>query len=63
MERVEPNTVLYETLDGTHHRLNFDFAMLLPPFGGVPLKAFDAAGHGGVDFSGIIQHVRSLAGK
>lgn len=24
---------------------------------------FDAAGHGGVDFSGIIQHVRSLAGK
>jgi 3-hydroxyisobutyrate dehydrogenase len=26
-------------------------------------RAFDAAGHGGVDFSGIIQHVRSLAGK
>jgi len=26
-------------------------------------KAFDAAGHGGVDFSGIIQQVRSLAGK
>ena len=26
-------------------------------------KAFDAAGHGGVDFSGIIQHVRSLAGE
>jgi 3-hydroxyisobutyrate dehydrogenase len=26
-------------------------------------KAFDAAGHGGVDFSGIIQHVRTLAGK
>ena len=26
-------------------------------------KAFDAAGHGGGDFSGIIQHVRSLAGK
>jgi 3-hydroxyisobutyrate dehydrogenase len=26
-------------------------------------KAFDATGHGGVDFSGIIQHVRSLAGK
>ena len=23
-------------------------------------KAFDAAGHGGVDFSGIIQHVREL---
>src|SRR6202030_596084 len=26
-------------------------------------KAFDAAGNGGVDFSGIIRHVRSLAGK
>jgi 3-hydroxyisobutyrate dehydrogenase len=26
-------------------------------------KAFDAAGHGGVDFSGIIRHVRNLAGK
>ena len=26
-------------------------------------RAFDAAGHGGVDFSGIIQHVRELAGK
>jgi 3-hydroxyisobutyrate dehydrogenase len=26
-------------------------------------KTFDAAGHGGVDFSGIIQHVRELAGK
>jgi len=25
-------------------------------------KAFDAAGNGGVDFSGIIQHVRKLAG-
>jgi 3-hydroxyisobutyrate dehydrogenase len=26
-------------------------------------KAFDAAGHGGVDFSGIVKHVRDLAGK
>jgi 3-hydroxyisobutyrate dehydrogenase len=26
-------------------------------------KAFDAAGNGGVDFSGIINHVRGLAGK
>jgi 3-hydroxyisobutyrate dehydrogenase len=25
-------------------------------------KAFDASGNGGVDFSGIIRHVRSLAG-
>jgi 3-hydroxyisobutyrate dehydrogenase len=26
-------------------------------------KAFDAAGNGGIDFSGIIRHVRGLAGK
>ena len=26
-------------------------------------QAFDAAGNGGVDFSGIIRHVRSLARK
>src|SRR5512140_2835225 len=26
-------------------------------------KSFEASGHGGVDFSGIIQHVRGLAGK
>ena len=26
-------------------------------------RAFDAAGNGGVDFSGIIQHVRGLAGS
>jgi 3-hydroxyisobutyrate dehydrogenase len=26
-------------------------------------QAFEAAGHGGVDFSGIIRHVRGLAGK
>jgi 3-hydroxyisobutyrate dehydrogenase len=26
-------------------------------------EAFNASGHGGVDFSGIIQHVRALAGK
>jgi 3-hydroxyisobutyrate dehydrogenase len=26
-------------------------------------KEFDAAGNGGIDFSGIIQHVRGLAGK
>jgi 3-hydroxyisobutyrate dehydrogenase len=26
-------------------------------------KAFDATGNGGVDFSGVIQHIRELAGK
>jgi sulfide:quinone oxidoreductase len=44
VHRVEPNAVLYETLDGEQHTLSFDFAMLLPPFGGVGLKAFDEQG-------------------
>jgi len=44
VERVEPGRVRYETLDGQHHQLAFDFAMLLPPFTGVPLQAFDRAG-------------------
>ncbi|MFN8108181.1 MAG: FAD-dependent oxidoreductase [Nocardioidaceae bacterium] len=41
---VEPGVVHYETLDGSVHQLDFDFAMLLPPFGGVPLKAYAADG-------------------
>lgn len=44
VERVEPGVVHFETLDGEHHDLPFDFAMLLPPFGGVPLAAYDRAG-------------------
>ncbi len=44
VHRVEPNAVLYETLDGEKHTLPFDFAMLLPPFSGVGLKAFDEKG-------------------
>ena len=44
VERVEPGIVHYETLDGKRHSLAFDFAMLLPPFGGVPLQAFDSSG-------------------
>ena len=44
VERVEPGLVHYETLDGQHHELAFDFAMLLPPVGGVPLTAFDRDG-------------------
>lgn len=44
VERVEAGIVHYETLDGEHHSLGFDFAMLLPPFGGVPLAAYDRTG-------------------
>lgn len=41
---VEKRTIHFETLDGTTHELDFDFSMLIPPFGGQPLKAFDATG-------------------
>ncbi|GAB2859502.1 NAD(P)/FAD-dependent oxidoreductase [Nocardioides pacificus] len=44
VERVHEGLVVYETLDGTSHSLAFDFAMLLPPFGGVGLAAYDRQG-------------------
>ena len=40
---VEEGVVHYEQLDGRRTRC-FDFAMLLPPFRGVDLKAYDADG-------------------
>jgi len=42
--KVEPGKLSYEQLDGSMHELEFDFAMLLPPFKGADLKAFDKAG-------------------
>ncbi|MFN8045340.1 MAG: FAD-dependent oxidoreductase [Dermatophilaceae bacterium] len=45
VHKVEPGVVQYETLDGQHHTLDFDFGMLLPPFGGVALWAKDRAGN------------------
>ncbi|HMM95954.1 FAD-dependent oxidoreductase [Phycicoccus sp.] len=44
VHRIEPGVIHYETLDGEMHELAFDFGMLLPPFGGVPLKAYDRDG-------------------
>jgi len=44
VKTVEPGKIHYELLDGTTHELAFDFAMLIPPFSGVGLKAFDKAG-------------------
>jgi sulfide:quinone oxidoreductase len=41
---VEEGMVHYEQLDGTSNALAFDFAMLLPPFRGVDLQAFDKDG-------------------
>ncbi len=42
--KVEPGKVTYEQLDGSVHELTFDFAMLLPPFKGADLTAYDKAG-------------------
>ncbi len=44
VEKVEDGVIHFETLDGQHHALPFDFSMLIPPFGGVPLKAYAADG-------------------
>lgn len=44
VQKVAPGEVHYELLDGTEHVLKFDFSMLIPPFSGVGLKAFDKAG-------------------
>ncbi len=44
VQRVEKGVAHYETLDGAEHELRFDFAMLLPPFSGQPMKAFGADG-------------------
>lgn len=44
VERIEEGKIMYENLEGEKKTLDFDFAMLLPPFNGVDLKAFDAEG-------------------
>ena len=41
VHKISPTTISFETLDGQMHDLDYDFAMLLPPFGGHPMKAFD----------------------
>lgn len=41
---VEPNLAHVETLDGETSEVSFDMAMLLPPFSGVGLKAFNRKG-------------------
>ncbi len=45
VHKITPATISYETLDGQLHDLDYDFAMLLPPFGGHPIKAFDVDGN------------------
>ncbi len=44
VNKVEEGKVTYEALDGEFDEQEFDFAMLIPPFAGVGLKAYDKAG-------------------
>ncbi len=44
VERVDPGELHFETLDGAKSSLTFDFAMLLPPFRGADLNAYDRVG-------------------
>jgi len=44
VRQVEQGRAHYETLDGAERSVDFDFAMLLPPFSGVGLQAFDRQG-------------------
>lgn len=41
VKKVEAGKIHYETLDGQFHELAFDFSMLIPPFAGVGLKAYN----------------------
>jgi len=43
--KVEPGIVHYEQLDGSVSQKHFDFAMLLPPFRGVDMAAYDRGGN------------------
>jgi len=44
VSKVEKDRVHYETLDGLTHEEEFDFSMLIPPFAGAGMKAYDKAG-------------------
>lgn len=41
IKKVEQGKAYYETLDGENKEIEFDFAMLIPAFAGVGLKAFN----------------------
>ena len=44
VSKVDKDRVYYETLDGAQREQEFDFAMLLPPFSGVGLRAYGREG-------------------
>jgi sulfide:quinone oxidoreductase len=44
VKKVDPGKLVYENLDGEEGTLQFDFSMLIPPFSGVGLSAYDRVG-------------------
>ena len=44
VSKVEKDRVQYELLDGSKHEEEFDFSMLIPPFAGSGMKAYDKVG-------------------
>lgn len=44
VNKVDPGVAHYENLNGEQKSVEFDFAMLIPPFAGVGIKAFDKEG-------------------
>ena len=44
VEKIEPGKIHYEQLDGSRSVLDFDFAMLLPPFRGADFKVYNKSG-------------------
>ncbi|MFH1995131.1 MAG: NAD(P)/FAD-dependent oxidoreductase, partial [Nitrospinota bacterium] len=43
VSKIEKDKIYYEQLDGSQHEIGFDFSMLIPPFSGVGLKAYNGA--------------------
>ncbi|HPF13627.1 MAG TPA: FAD-dependent oxidoreductase [Planctomycetota bacterium] len=44
VQKVDPGRAYYENLEGDQRQIDFDFAMLLPPFSGVGMLAQDRQG-------------------
>ena len=44
VNKIDKDQIHYETLDGEQRAIDYDFSMLIPPFAGVGLEAFDKLG-------------------
>ena len=44
VNKIDESKIYYENLDGEHKEIDYDFTMLIPPFAGVGLLAYNKAG-------------------